>query len=138
MSRHAHGPILVVAHDAGFCYLMRRYADESARQVVFAYLGEEALDLARRKAPAAIVLAFGPLDTTSWSVLRELKSEPSTCGIPVVLCAWPEDEARGREEGADAYLCMPVLYADFVAALAAVGAFPVDSAPGRRGDGASG
>jgi CheY-like chemotaxis protein len=48
-----------------------------------------------------------------------LKADPEVGKIPVIVCSWLDEEARGLTEGADIYLRMPILYADFEAALAA-------------------
>jgi len=113
--------IMVVGDDASFCYLMRRYALKSAHPIVFAYLGEDALALAQRENPAAIVLEVGSPGTMGWSVLRMLRSHQATCHIPVVLCSWLDQEDNSMAEDADVYLRKPILYEDFLAALAAIG-----------------
>jgi hypothetical protein len=38
----------------------------------------------------------------------------------VIVCSWLNEEVRGLAEGADLYLRMPILYADFRDALAAI------------------
>lgn len=113
--------IMVVGDDASFCYLMRRYALKSAHPIVFAYLGEDALALAQRENPAAIVLEVGLPGTMGWDVLRLLRSHRATRHIPVVLCSWLAQEDSSLAEGADVYLRKPILYEDFLAALAAIG-----------------
>jgi CheY-like chemotaxis protein len=114
--------IMVVGDDPSFCYLMRRYALKSAHPIVFAYLGEDALALARRENPAAIMLEVGLPGTMGWNVLRLLKANQATCDIPVVLCSWLDEEDCSLEEGADVYLRKPILYEDFLAALADIDA----------------
>jgi urea transport system substrate-binding protein len=113
--------IMVVGDDSSFCYLMRRYANKSTHQIVFAYSGEEALTLARREKPAVVVLEVGRPGTMGWNVLQALRADQATCNIPVVLCSWWDEEDQGLEEGADVYLRKPILYEDFVAALTDVG-----------------
>lgn len=113
--------IMVVGDDASFCYLMRRYALKSAHPIVFAYLGEDALALAQRENPAAIVLEVGSPGTMGWDVLRLLRSNRATRHIPVVLCSWLDQEDSGLVEDADVYLRKPILYEDFLAALVDIG-----------------
>jgi CheY-like chemotaxis protein len=111
--------IMVIGNNAHFCYLMRRYIRKSMFQPIFSTLGDEALALAQREKPRAIVLEVDHPGTTSWQILRALKGHPETHNIPVVLCSWQDDARQGLQEGASACLCMPILYEDFGAALAA-------------------
>jgi urea transport system substrate-binding protein len=112
---------MVVGDDSSFCYLMRRYANKSTHRIVFAYSGEEALALAWREKPAVVVLEVGRPGTMGWSVLQALRADQVTRDIPVVLCSWWDEEEQGLEEGADVYLRKPILYEDFLTALADVG-----------------
>ena len=111
---------MVVGDDSSFCYLMRRYGNKSAHRIVFAYSGEEALALARREKPSVVVLEAGRPGAMGWSVLQALRADQVTRDIPVVLCSWWGEE-QGLEEGADVYLRKPILYEDFMTALADVG-----------------
>ncbi len=125
--------IMVVGDDPSFCYLMRRYVSKSAYNTVFAYLGEEALATAQQEKPVAIVLEVGRPGTLGWQVLRALRENPATRDIPVVLCSWLDEEERGLEEGAGVYLRKPILYEDFVAALASLDIYPENPGPDNSG-----
>lgn len=118
---HAAESILVVGHDANFQYLMRRYASQSAYRVVFAGLEENALLLAHDQHPAAIILALDLSENSSWDLLHALKADHDTCGIPVVLCTWLDEDERALSEGASLCLHMPAMLYDFQTALARVG-----------------
>lgn len=113
--------IMVIGADMHFCYLMRRYVRESNHPLVFANLGEEALDLAQQEKPALIVMEAGHPDSQSLQMLRSLKSNQSTFQIPVVFCSWLDEDMSNRETGADICLRMPVLYSDFLAVLCSLG-----------------
>jgi adenylate cyclase len=118
MDQTANSRIMIVGGDAHFSYLMQRYVRMRSHQIVCANLGEDVLSLARSEKPAAIVLEVGQPETIGWQTLRDLKADPDVAGIPVIVCSWLDEEARSLAEGADIYLSMPVLYADFGAALA--------------------
>jgi CheY-like chemotaxis protein len=109
--------VLLVEDDPAFIYLIQRYADKGGCRLVSTARGDEALELARREWPVLILLDIMLPGMDGWQVLRELKADASTSGIPVVLCSALSEEARGVEEGADGYLRKPVLYQDFMAAL---------------------
>jgi len=116
--------ILVIGDDSHFCYLMRRYVLKSNHQIVFSYLGEDALAIAEREKPIAIIMEVNPSGTVSWRLLQSLKSNLLTCKTPLILCSWQDQEKQSLEQGADAFLRMPILYDDFQAALTTIGVLP--------------
>jgi CheY-like chemotaxis protein len=72
--------------------------------------GRTALALAREQAPDAIVLDIALPHMDGWAVIEELKKEPATARIPVVLyTAHFQDvyRARAMELGCSAYLVKP-------------------------------
>jgi CheY-like chemotaxis protein len=112
--------IMIVGGDSHFSYLMQRYVRRSAHDIINVNLGEDLLPLARREKPAAIVLEVDRPETIGWQILRALKTDPEVGKIPVIVCSWLDEEARGLAEGADIYLRMPILYSDFGEALATI------------------
>ena len=121
MVEPAGATIMVIGNDSNFCYLMRRYVRQSAHQIIFAYQGEDAVSIAQREAPSAIILEVDLPESAGWSVLKELKANHATSSIPVLLCSWQADETRGLVHGADIHLRKPVLYEDFMTALGRLG-----------------
>ncbi len=121
MSQRVSASIMVIGTDLHFCYLMRRYVRESAHPLLFAGPDEKAVDLAQREKPAIIVMEAGLMDTKGQQMLSTLKTNESTCEIPVVMCSWHDEDPEKLEQGADVYLRMPILYGDFLAALTNLG-----------------
>ncbi len=119
MEQNTNNRVMVVGGDAQFSYLMQRYVRASAHQIIPANLGENILSLAMCEKPIAIILEVDLPNSMGWDTLRTLKADPEVGKIPVIVCSWLDQEARGLEEGADIYLHMPILYGDFQAALAA-------------------
>ena len=117
MSQVVNKSILVIGTDLHFCYLMRRYIRESDHLFLLAHPGEDALHRVLNQKPALIILEAETPETKNYQILRELKSDPSTAHVPVILCSWNDDETRGLVEGANLYLRMPILYGDFLATL---------------------
>jgi DNA-binding response OmpR family regulator len=113
--------IMVIGSDAHFCYLMRRYVIESFHNAIFAYLGDDTLSMAENNPPAAIILEVDQPDTRGWDLLKKLKANKETQDIPVVLCSWQDEDQRGFEAGADAYLHKPILFSDFKQVLSLIG-----------------
>lgn len=120
MDQIANERIMVVGRDAHFSYLLQRFVRTSARQVIAANPSDDVLSLARCEKPVAIVLEVDTPETVGWRTLRTLKSDPEIHQIPVILCSWLDESVRGRAEGADAYLRMPILYEEFGATLSNV------------------
>jgi CheY-like chemotaxis protein len=118
MDQISNHRIMIVGGDSHFAYLMQRYVRRSAHLMVSANLGEDVLALAKSEQPDAIILEVDLPETIGWHTLQALKADPDAGKIPVIVCSWLEEEARGLAAGADCYLRMPILYADFEAALA--------------------
>jgi CheY-like chemotaxis protein len=125
---------LCIDLDADFYYLMQSYAQRSKFLRLEARPDQEAdPDLTQR--PDVIFLeADNTAGQKSWDKLHALKVDTQTRQIPVILFSWLAVEARALEEGADAFLQKPVMYADLLDALALVGISSpqTDTSPERR------
>jgi len=111
---------MIIGGDSHFSYLIQRYVKRSARKIISANFGEDLLALARFQQPVAIVLEVEMPETIGWRILRDLKADPDVSRIPVIVCSWLEEETLALTEGADTHLSMPILYADFEAALESI------------------
>lgn len=120
MDQIANKRIMIVGRDSHFSYLLQRFVRTSAHRVISVNLGDDILSLARYQKPVAIVLEVDMPETVGWHTLRTLKSDPEIGQIPVIVCSWLDESARGLAEGADVYLRMPFLYEEFGAALAVI------------------
>lgn len=120
MDHTSKNQIMIAGGDSHFSYLMQRYVRRSAFKIIPVNFGEDLLSLARSKKPAAIVLEIDQPETIGWQILRMLKSDSVVGQIPVIVCSWQEEEARALADGADTYLRMPILYADFETALESI------------------
>lgn len=72
--------------------------------------GGEALEVARRERPDLILLDVNMPRLNGFEVCRQLKSDPATAGIKVVMLtarANESDRVQGREAGADEYFVKP-------------------------------
>jgi signal transduction histidine kinase len=113
--------VLLVDDDRASLDLNSAYLDGSATQVLRARDGVEALEVARKEHPAAVVLDIGLPRLDGWQVLTELKADPGTADIPVVIATDVDDRARGLALGAKAYLRKPIRREDLMDALRGVG-----------------
>ncbi|MBN1218031.1 MAG: response regulator [Anaerolineae bacterium] len=109
--------IMIAANDPNIIYLLQRYAEESGFQTVKAGQDTDVLNLVQQVKPALIIVEVNPPGTMGWEVLRWLKTEPSTCNIPVVVYPYLGEEMGERLEGVVGYLQESVMYDDFLATL---------------------
>jgi CheY-like chemotaxis protein len=88
--------------------LMVRMVSREGFRVVTAWGGEEGLRLARDLQPSIITLdAFMPA-VDGWSVLKELKSDPTLGKIPVIMVTMEEDKDKGLLLGASDFVSKPI------------------------------
>jgi CheY-like chemotaxis protein len=117
----ARPTVLLVEDDRASLDLMIAYLVGSPALVVTAHDGIEALDMVRRMSPDAVVLDLQLPRKDGWEVLAEIKRDPATAHIAVVVTSIVDDRPRGLALGASAYLTKPVARADLLEALAAAG-----------------
>lgn len=113
--------ILVVGFDANFQYLMRRYASQSAFQLVFSNIGDDVVDLALQHHPAAIIMAEESGNSVAKDALGAILANPCLHMIPVVVCLWSDERDCQWAGMAHVRLHMPLMLDDFHAALEQVG-----------------
>ena len=114
--------VVLVDDDRASLDLLSAYLDGSPARVLRAWDGVEALELVRRVLPAAVVLDIQLPRLDGWQVLAELKADPATAAIPVVIASVLDDRSRGLALGADEYLLKPVRRDDLLDTLQRVGA----------------
>jgi signal transduction histidine kinase/CheY-like chemotaxis protein len=119
--------IVIVDDDRASLDLLAAYLDGSPAQVLRARDGVEALELVRKVLPAAVVLDIGLPRLDGWQVLSELKADPATAAIPVVIASVHDNRSRGLALGASVYLLKPVRRDELLDALRRVGALPACS-----------
>jgi len=95
-------------------------AQRPAIELLLAPLPEEGLALARASLPALVLLDIQLPGIDGFEVLRRLREEPATAGIPVVAVsanAMPADRARALAAGFAEYVTKPIEMAGLLAAV---------------------
>jgi signal transduction histidine kinase/ActR/RegA family two-component response regulator/putative methionine-R-sulfoxide reductase with GAF domain len=100
--------ILIVDDDRASLDLMSAYLSGFANRVLRARDGVDALRQCRQVHPTAVVLDIRLPKKDGWSVLSELKADPETSSIPVIVASIVDERARGLALGASDYLLKPV------------------------------
>jgi CheY-like chemotaxis protein/anti-sigma regulatory factor (Ser/Thr protein kinase) len=110
--------VLAVDDDPGVISLYRRFLESEGYQVVGVTNSEEVLDKASELQPFAITLDVLMPTKDGWQVLRELKANPQTQHIPIIMCSIVSNEGFGFSLGAADYLVKPIMEEELLAALA--------------------
>jgi signal transduction histidine kinase/CheY-like chemotaxis protein/HAMP domain-containing protein/putative methionine-R-sulfoxide reductase with GAF domain len=109
--------VLCVDDDTGVINLYRRYLNPRGYRVFGLSDSSRVLDMARRLQPYAITLDVMMPQKDGWEVIHELKADPVTSDMPVIVCSILSEKERGMSLGAADYLVKPIVEEDLVAAL---------------------
>jgi signal transduction histidine kinase/CheY-like chemotaxis protein len=109
--------ILAIDDDPQVISLYERYLKSSGYQVVPLSDPSQAAKRVAELKPFAVTLDIMMPGVDGWQVLTELKSNPETRDIPVMICSIIEEQERGFNLGASDYLVKPILEEDLVQAL---------------------
>ncbi|WP_448593340.1 response regulator [Thermoflexus hugenholtzii] len=116
--------ILCIDDDPGVITLYRRYLEKHGFEVVGLTDPREALETARRLRPDAITLDIMMPQKDGWTVLQELKADPQTRAIPVIICSILDERGRGFSLGAAEYLVKPFTEEELLEAIQRVDGRP--------------
>jgi signal transduction histidine kinase/CheY-like chemotaxis protein len=119
--------VVLVEDDRRSFDLLRVYLEAAGVRVVGARDGEEGLDTVRRLSPAGVILDIFLPGVDGWEVLAQLKADPRTASIPVIVVSMLDERGRGFALGAAEYLVKPVGKEQLLAAL-----FRAAAMPGRK------
>jgi len=99
--------ILVVDDEKKIVEILKAYLEKEGYQVIIAYDGRSALELARSNNPHLIILDLMLPEISGWDVCRELRRESD---VPVIMLTAGDDTTDkiiGLELGADDYVTKP-------------------------------
>ena len=114
----------MIDEDRASLDLMSAYLDGLGVRVVRARDGEEGLDTIRRVEPVAALLDIRLPGIDGWKVLEQLRTDPATRSLPVIVATILDEKSRGLAAGASEYLIKPVGREDLLAALRRVDVLP--------------
>jgi len=100
--------ILVVDRDPHIRELEAHFLDKAGFSVIFAQDGEDALAQARRTLPDIVITEILVPGLDGLTVCRQLKEDPRTRRIAVLVFSILAVAKRAREAGADAFLRKPL------------------------------
>jgi DNA-binding response OmpR family regulator len=100
--------VLVVEDDKDIAELIGRHLASHGYQVSIAGRAKEALEKARANKPNLITLDIYLPDADGFELLQQLKNDPATNDIPVVIVSVMSDQQEGLRLGAVDYLTKPI------------------------------
>ncbi|TFH37553.1 MAG: response regulator, partial [Anaerolineales bacterium] len=100
--------ILSIDDDPNVHELLKENLGERGYQVIGVCSGDEGIRLARELLPFAITLDIMMPGKDGWQVLHELKDDPATRAIPVILITIVDKQTLGYQLGAADYLVKPL------------------------------
>jgi CheY-like chemotaxis protein len=119
------GPVVVVIDDdRASLDLVAAYLDGHGVRVVRANDGRRGLDAIRRLQPVAVVLDIRLPGIDGWEVLEELRADPRTEALPVIIVSILDERPRGLAAGAADYLVKPLARDDLLGAMRRAGVLP--------------
>ncbi len=107
--KNRKNPILVIDSDPEVRYTIGQYLSARGYDVVYASEGNEGIKKAVKFQPFAVTLDVMMPDKNGWIVLEELKNNPLTKDIPVILISIMGDKNLGFGLGAFEYFYKPVV-----------------------------
>jgi signal transduction histidine kinase/CheY-like chemotaxis protein len=100
--------VLCIEDDPTNMEVLVDFLEYEGLQVIPAFDGHSGLLFAREEQPDAITLDVMMPGLDGWEVLRRLKAEPATRGIPVIITTAIDDKLMALNLGADDFLLKPI------------------------------
>lgn len=115
--------ILVVEDSVTEMELISHYLNESGYKVIKATNAKDALDLAIKQKPDAIVTDVVMPGMSGFELCRSFKKNPATEKLPIIICSSKNQEIDrlwGMKQGADAYITKPYTREQLIRAIKSV------------------
>jgi len=100
--------LLIVEDDPHYAKVLLSLARDRGFKALVAKNGADALMLARKHRPTAVSLDVFLPDMLGWTVLNQLKRDPTTRHIPVQILTVEEERQYGLERGAFSFMNKPL------------------------------
>ncbi len=109
--------LLVIDPEKEITGLYERYLSDLGYQVYGVTDPSKAFETVRITQPSAVCLEVNMPDDIGWQILRDLKENPETEHIPVIICSVLQEQEQGLNMRANDYLLKPILKEDLIQAL---------------------
>jgi signal transduction histidine kinase/DNA-binding response OmpR family regulator len=109
--------ILVIEDDRPAAQLIQSQLTSAGYESILCDKPQDSLETAARLQPSAITLDIVMKPRNGWDILTQLKRDPRTTKIPVIVVSIIDQPSMGALLGADEYLVKPVDKATLLAAI---------------------
>ena len=109
--------ILVVEDDPAAAHILHSHLVSAGYNVVLCDQPERAVEMAAELHPSAVTLDIVMKPVNGWELLPNLKSDPRTATIPIIVVTIVDQPGMGALLGADEYIVKPVEKAALLAAI---------------------
>ncbi len=109
--------ILVVEDDPAAAHILHSHLISAGYNVVLCDQPERAVEMAAELHPSAVTLDIVMKPVNGWELLPNLKSDPRTATIPIIVVTIVDQPGMGALLGADEYIVKPVEKAALLAAI---------------------
>jgi len=116
--------VLIVEDEPELGYILKAMLFSRPYEVLLARTGDEALSLARRQRPDAILIDVRLPDVDGLRLLEILEHDPVTRNASMLAFSAGDERARALRHGANAYLQKPLQMDSFLAAVDALARGP--------------
>jgi PAS domain S-box-containing protein len=117
-SRSIDNPrVLIIEDSVPAAEQIMRYLSEMGMQPMSYFQGEGAVDQVIQIQPSLIILDLQLPNLSGWDVLNQLKTNPQTKDIPVIIISVMDENIKELAPGAFAYLVKPITRAQLNATL---------------------
>jgi DNA-binding response OmpR family regulator len=124
--------VLIVDDEDDILHFLALVLREKGYEVSTASGGEDAVAQARGAPPDLVLLDIMMPQMDGWQVLRLLRNDERTAGVPVALLSartGARDRVQGLQEGAIDYICKPFSLQELFGKIEAI--FEVTGQPGK-------
>ncbi|BAY26951.1 two-component hybrid sensor and regulator [Calothrix sp. NIES-2100] len=112
-----NAPVLIIEDSVPAAEQITRYLQEMDMQPIVYSQGEGVIDEVLRVQPVIIFLDIQLPKLSGWDVLTQLKANPKTKEIPVIIISVVDERTTGIVNGACEYLVKPITRPQFQATL---------------------
>ncbi len=100
--------ILIIEDSIPAADQISRYLNEMGMQAIVYPRGEGAAKEVQRLSPSLVILDLQLPNLSGWEVLNQIKANPKTTEVPIIIISVMDEYSTGLSQGAFAYLVKPI------------------------------
>lgn len=112
-----NGKVVIIDDNPAIVEMLQRKLEKEDFEVVGCVESVKAMEVCLQERPDIVVLDILMPGKSGWDVMEELKSDPATESIPVIISTVknrPEDMEKGEELQATDYIAKPYVFSDLL------------------------